>query len=89
MNGKGAAIVITPASRAVAPSVPSVMYIWPAKSGKAAANMERANAFAAIALAAMGRYALTRYVNVDEKQSMKPMPKNAVAMTGTIQCTCG
>ena len=88
-HGKGAAIVITPANNAVAPSVPSAVYICPAKSGNAAANDERANAFAAMADAAIGRYAETRYVNVEEKQSMKPAPKKDEAMMGAIQCTCG
>ena len=88
-HGKGAAIVITPANNAVAPTVPSASYICPAKSGNAEANAPRVNAFAAIADAAMGRYAETRYVNVEEKQSVKPIPKNVVAMMGAIQCTWG
>ena len=58
--GKGTAIVIIPANNAVAPSVPRALYICPANSGKAAPNEERAKAFAAIADAAIGRYAETR-----------------------------
>lgn len=76
-----------PASSAVAPTVPSRVYIWPANNGKAAANEDRANALAAIADAAIGRYATTRYVNVPLKQRMKPAPKPVEAMMGTIQCT--
>lgn len=53
-------MVITPANNAVAPTVPRAVYIWPANNGKAQANDDRANAFAAIADAAMGRYAITR-----------------------------
>lgn len=59
-HGNGAAIVMIPARNAVAPTVPIRSYIWPAKSGKAAANDERKNAFAAIAVAAIGLYADTR-----------------------------
>lgn len=78
---------MTPANNAVAPTVPRRSYIWPANSGNAPAKAERTNAFAAIALAAMGRYALTRYVKVDEKHRRKPAPKNEEAMMGAIQCT--
>ena len=53
--GSGAAMVMTPARSAVAPSVPSLVYICPANSGNAAAKDERMNAFAAIAEAAIGR----------------------------------
>ena len=48
-------MVMTPARSAVAPSVPSLVYICPANSGNAAAKDERMNAFAAIAEAAIGR----------------------------------
>ena len=62
-HGRGAMRVASPASKAVAPTVPSRSYICPAKSGNAAANDVRTAAFAAIADAAIGRYAVTRYVN--------------------------
>ena len=39
-------------------------YICVANNGKPAAKLLRSALFAAIALAAMGRYAVTRYVNV-------------------------
>lgn len=48
-------IVINPASRAVAPTVPSRWYIAPANRGKAAAKDDRIALLAAIADAAMGR----------------------------------
>ena len=62
-HGSGAEMVVKPARRAVAPTVPRRSYICPAKSGNAAANDVRTAAFAAIADAAIGRYAVTRYVN--------------------------
>lgn len=86
-HGSGAAIVITPAKSAVAPSVPSCSYIWPANRGNAAANAERTNAFAAIEDAAMGRYADTRYMKVDVKHRRKPVPKPIDEMIGAIQWT--
>ena len=52
-HGSGAATVVSPASSAVAPTVPSRWYICPANSGKAAAEVVRTKAFAAIADAAM------------------------------------
>ena len=58
--GKGAITVINPARRAVAPTVPNLSYIWPANNGKPAAKLDRTALFAAIALAAIGRYAVTR-----------------------------
>jgi hypothetical protein len=48
---------VSPARSAVAPTVPSLLYIAPANSGKAAANAERIALLDAMALAAMGRYA--------------------------------
>lgn len=39
----------------------------PANSGKAAANVDRIALLLAIADAAMGRYAVTRYVNTEVK----------------------
>ena len=64
-HGKGAVIVVNPANRAVAPTVPSRWYIWPAKSGNAAAKVVRTNVLAAIDEAATGRKAVTRYVQVE------------------------
>jgi hypothetical protein len=66
-NGKGDITVVSPANSAVAPTVPSFMYIAPAKRGNAAANVERIALFAAMADAAIGRYAVTRYVKVEVK----------------------
>jgi len=60
-------IVMSPARSAVAPTVPNRWYIAPAKSGNTAAKEERMALFDAIADAAMGRYAVTRYVKVDVK----------------------
>lgn len=54
MNGNGTVRVITPAKRAVAPTVPSPSYIKVAKSGKTAANVDLMALLEAIALAAMG-----------------------------------
>ena len=59
-HGRGAIRVNNPARRAVAPTVPNVSYICPANSGKPAAKLDRTALFAAMALAAMGRYAVTR-----------------------------
>ena len=55
-HGNGAMTVVNPASSAVAPTVPSLWYIWPANNGNAAANVVRTKVFPAIALAATGRY---------------------------------
>lgn len=60
--------VVSPAKSAVAPTVPSRRYIATANSGNAAANALRNALLLAIAEAAMGRYAVTRYVNVDAKE---------------------
>jgi len=65
--GKGAMMVVSPASNAVAPTVPSLAYIAGANSGNPAANELRIALFAAMADAAIGRYATTRYVKVDVK----------------------
>lgn len=66
-HGNGAMIVARPARRAVAPTVPSLLYMAPANSGNAAANADRSALLLAMAEAAIGRYAVTRYVNVDVK----------------------
>jgi hypothetical protein len=83
--GNGAMIVERPAKRAVAPTVPSLSYIAPANSGNTAANAERNALLLAIAEAAIGRYAVTRYVNVDVKTKYIPEPKGTDAMIGAIQ----
>jgi hypothetical protein len=44
-----------PARRAVAPTVPSLEYIWPAKRGNPAAKQERMNELLAMTDAAQGR----------------------------------
>ena len=46
------------------------------------------NVFAAIADAAIGLYAVTRYVKMPVKQKRTPVPKGTEARMGTIQCTC-
>lgn len=61
-------MVVRPAKSAVAPTVPSRSYIATANSGNAAANPHRKALLLAIAEAAMGRYAVTRYMNVDAKE---------------------
>lgn len=86
-HGIGAARVVKPASSAVAPTVPRRWYICPAKSGNAAANDVRTKVFEDIADAAIGRYAVTRYVKMVEKQKRMPMPNGTDAIMGTIQCT--
>ena len=73
--GSGAMRVISPARSAVAPTVPRALYICPAKRGNTAANVERIALFAAIALAAIGRYAVTRYVKTEVKMRTMPVPK--------------
>ena len=65
--GNGAMIAVKPASKAVAPTVPSRRYMAPANSGKAAAKDDRRALLLAMADAAMGRYAVTRYVKTDVK----------------------
>lgn len=57
--------VVSPAKSAVAPTVPSLWYIAPAKSGNAAAKEDRTAELLAMALAAMGRYAVTKYVKTE------------------------
>ena len=74
-----------PASRAVAPTAPSLTYIGWANNGNAAANVDRRALFAAMADAAMGRYAVTRYVKTDEKTKYIPDPKGTDEMIGAIQ----
>jgi len=64
-HGNGAIIVVRPASNAVAPTVPNRSYIAPANRGNAAAKADRRALLLAMADAAIGRYAVTRYVNVD------------------------
>ena len=87
-HGRGAMRVASPASKAVAPTVPSRSYICPAKRGKTAANVDRTALLAAIALAAIGRYAVTRYVNTAVKMNTVPAPNGIEPMIGPIQCTC-
>ena len=86
-HGKGAMSVARPASSAVAPTVPRRSYICPAKSGNTAANVLRSALLLAIALAAIGRYATTRYVKTEVKMKTMPVPKGTDAMIGTIHGT--
>lgn len=58
-----------------------------AKRGNTPANVERMALFAAIADAAIGRYAVTMYVNVDVNTKYIPAPNGIDPMMGTIQCT--
>ena len=53
-DGSGADIVVNPANKAVAPTVPRRWYICPAKSGNAAANVVRTKVLAAMDDAAIG-----------------------------------
>ena len=64
-HGNGAMIVVRPANNAVAPTVPKRSYIAPANRGNTAAKVDRSALLLAMADAAIGRYAVTRYVNVD------------------------
>lgn len=77
--------VVRPASNAVAPTVPNFAYIAPANNGNTAAKDDRMALFAAIADAAIGRYAVTRYVKVEVKTKYIPAPKGIEPMMGTIQ----
>ena len=69
--------------------MPSRLYIAGANNGNTAANKDLKALFEAIADAAMGRYAVTRYVKVDVNPNNIPVPNGIEAMIGTIQCTCG
>lgn len=60
----------------------------PANSGKAAANVNRNALLLAIAEAAIGRYAVTWYVNVEVKTNRIPAPNGTDARIGTAQWTC-
>lgn len=77
------------ASKEVAHWYPNLLYIWMPNSGNAAAKLERANEFAARALAAYSGYASTRKVNTPEKTRSMPAAKTALPMIGTIQCIDG
>jgi len=79
---------VKPANRAVAPTVPSRLYMVPANNGKAAANVDRIALLLAMAEAAIGRYAVTRYVNTDVKAKYTPAPNGIDDIMGTIQWTC-
>lgn len=80
-------MVVKPANKAVAPTVPSRSYMNPAKRGNANAVVQRKNVLPAMADAAAGRYATTRYVNTEVKEKQTPVPKGMDAMMGTIQWT--
>jgi hypothetical protein len=54
-HGSGAIIVHRPASSAVAPVVPSVLYMAPANSGKTPAKVDLTKALLAMTDAAHGR----------------------------------
>jgi len=84
-RGSGAINVVNPANSAVAPTVPILSYIAPENSGKTAANAALSAAFAAIADAATGRYATTRYVSTDVNTKYIPAPNGTEARIGAIQ----
>lgn len=86
-HGNGAMSVVNPANSAVAPTVPSFLYMAPANSGNTAAKEKRSAEFDAIAEAAIGRYAVTRYVKTEVKTKNTPIPNGIEAIMGTIQCT--
>lgn len=67
--------------------VPNAWNIWIVNKGKAAAKELRMAELAAIALAATGRNASTRYKKTLWKDQSMPMPNGTVAISGTIQCT--
>ena len=85
--GSGAITVVSPANSAVAPTVPSLLYICPANSGNAAAKIVRIAALHVSASAATERYASTMYVIDDAKMKKVAVPNGTVASIGTIQCT--
>jgi hypothetical protein len=78
-------IVASPASNAVAPTVPNRLYIYPANRGKAKANTDRRNALPAIADAETDLYATTRYVKVELNEKHTPVPNGMDAIIGTTQ----
>ena len=88
-DGRGAASVVKPASNAVAPTVPRRTYICLAKRENPPAAPILMNALDAIADAAIGRYAVTRYVKIETKHHVMPTPKGTNARMGTIQGTFG
>ena len=53
-------MAVSPAKRAVAPTVPRRSYIAAENNGKTAAKVDLIALFEAIAEAAMGRYAVTK-----------------------------
>lgn len=87
--GRGVIRVVRLARSAVAPTVPSFPYMELANRGNTAANDERSALLAAMADAAIGRYAVTRYVKVEVNTKYTPAPNGTEAMMGAIQCTRG
>lgn len=67
-HGSGANNVAKLATRAVAPTVPKVSYISCVNNGNIDAKQHLTKLLLAITEAAMGRYAVARYVKVDEKE---------------------
>ena len=67
-HGSGANNVAKPATSAVAPTIPNVSYIAGVNNGNVAAKQPLMKLLLASTEAAMGRYAVTRYVKVDEKE---------------------
>ena len=66
-HGSGAIAIVIPASSAVAPTVPSVLYICPANKGNAAAKVVRIVVLHVSANDAIDLCATTMYVKEDVK----------------------
>ena len=84
-HGSGAINVANPTNNAVAPTVLIHSYVARENSGKTAANAALSALFAAIADAATGRYATTRYVSTDVNTKYIPAPNGTEARIGAIQ----
>jgi hypothetical protein len=87
-DGSGAITVVSPAKSAVAPTVPRRLYIYSAIRGKAQARIVLKKVLPAMAEAATGLYATTRYVNTEVKVKQIPAPNGMDAIIGTTQWTC-
>lgn len=84
-DGSGAIIVVSPAKSAVAPTAPSRSYMYLATRGKVHAKTDLQKVLPAIAEAATGLYATTKYVNTEVKVKQIPAPNGMDAIIGTIQ----
>jgi hypothetical protein len=84
-HGRGANKVAKPAINAVAPTVPNLSYNADANNGNTHPKQLLKKLLLASTEAEMGRYAVTRYVNVDENAKQIPIPTGMDPMMGTIQ----